>query len=271
MDMMGEDNHKSWFSAPETEAQGYILRDYLQTLWRRKWLMVGCFWGTLVPAIVLEKSLPPVYEASATIIYEEPKDTMIALDVALAFYNKSGLVNLTELLKSRTLAVEVARTLPRDVIRTFKLPNLPSSSYALEKHLAGCLQANLTVLPVRGSDLVKISVQAHDPTVAQVISNTYVERVIDWNLRKQRAEISNVRQFVEKQLAIFQNKLHAGEEALQAFKARNKVISLSEASTELLKRLTQTEALYDHTRIEREALEQRSQYFKQKKRELTPA
>ena len=100
--------------------QGYILRDYLHMLWRRKWLMMGCFWGTLVPALLLLQTLPPVYESFATILYEEPKDTMIALDVGLAFYNKSGLINLAELLKSRSLAVEVAKTLPEGIVRAIK-------------------------------------------------------------------------------------------------------------------------------------------------------
>jgi capsular exopolysaccharide synthesis family protein len=238
---------------------------------RRKWVVVLCLVATFLPAVLLLKILPPQYEAVATIIYEEPRDTMIALDVGQAFYNKSGLINLTELLKSRSLAIETAQALPEQIVQTFKFPNPFAPNFSRAKYIAGRLQANLTIQPVRGSDIIKISMQANDPVVAQVIANTYVERIIDWNLRKKRAEISNVREFVEKQLKVFQDKLNIAEEALQEFKEQNKMISLSEASAEMLKRLTQTETTYDQVKADREALEQRQRSIELKKRELAPS
>jgi uncharacterized protein involved in exopolysaccharide biosynthesis len=268
---MGDNHYHPSFPLPEKEARSYTLRDYVQMLRRRKWMIMVCFLGTLLPMVLLLQILPPVYEAVATIIYEEPKDTMIALDMGQAFYNKSGLINLTELLKSRSLAIEVARTLPEEVIRTFRLPDPRPANFVQEKYIAGKLQENLTILPVRGSDIVKINMQAHDPLAAQVIANTYVARITDWNLRKKRAEISSVREFVEKQLLIFQDKLNTAEGALQQFKEKNRMISLSDASTEMLKRLTQTEALYDQTKTERQAMEHRYWYIEQKKRKLAPS
>ncbi len=272
MEPKREDNSRHSFSPPASEAQSYVLRDYFHMLRRRKWLLLNCFLGTLVPTVLWYKLSPPVYEAVATIIYEEPKDTMIALDLGQAFQNnKSGLINLAELLKSRSLAVEVARTLPKEVIGTFEFPDPAPPNFSPERLLVASLQGNLNVTPVLGSDIVRINVQAHDPLAAQVIANTYVERIIDLNLRKQRAEISSVREFVEKQLLIFQDKLNAAEVALQKFKEDNKMTSLSEASAEMLKRLTLTEATYDQTKTEREAMEQRYRYLQHKKRELAPS
>ncbi|MDZ7262179.1 MAG: GumC family protein, partial [candidate division KSB1 bacterium] len=247
-----------------------VFLDYLHVLRRRKWTVLLCLAGLVIPVALLNYFSTPVYEAEATIMYEEPKDTMFALDVGQPFYSKSALINMTEQLKSRTLAEEVARVLPRQIIQTLKFPDPPPSDFSEDKFIGRQLQKNLTVEVVRGADILKIKVQANDPTAAKIIANTYVDRIREWNLRKKREEIYSTRDFVEKQLAVFQDKLNTAEEALRAFKEKNKMISLSDASTEILRRMTEAEVSYNQAKAEREALEQRQRYIAQKKQELAP-
>jgi uncharacterized protein involved in exopolysaccharide biosynthesis len=87
------------------------------------------------------------------------------------------------------------------------------------------LQKNLTAEIVTGSDIVKVKVRANDPVAAKIIANTYAERMIGWNLRKKREEISSVRDFIEEQLNAFRDKVNATEEAVQSFKAENRLLA----------------------------------------------
>jgi len=245
-----------------------VFLDYLQVLYQRKWTVIICLLGILIPVILLNYLLTPVYEAEAAIIYEEPQDTMFALDVGQPFYNKSAVINLTEQVKSLSIAIEVAQTLPQEVIQLYEVPKSIPPDFTKEYFIARHLQNNLIISSVRGSDIIRIKIEANDPTAAKVIANTYVERILDWNLRKKRQETSNVRNFIEQQLVVFQDKLNEAEEALKTFKETNKMVSLSDASTEILNRITEIEVNYDEARTERMTLEQRKEYIDHKNKKL---
>lgn len=239
--------------------------DYFHVLRRRKWTIVLCLLGILVPDLILNQLLTPIYEARALIIYEEPKDTMFALDMGQPFYNKSATVNLSEQIKSRTLAEQVARTLPANVTASFKLPNPIPADFSQELFIARQLQKRLTVEGIRGSDILKIKMEAANPFHAKTIVNTYLQRLTDWSLSKKREETSNVRGFVEEQLKVYQENLDQAENALKQFKEQNKLVSLTEASTEFLQRISEAEVAYNEAKTEREALEQRKKFIDDKK------
>lgn len=248
-----------------------IFLDYLQLLRRRKRLMLSCLGGVILLAVLVTLFSTRIYEAEAILMYAEPKDARFALDADQLFFKKTALVNTVEQLGSRTLAKEVAQTLPAPVIQVIRRSLMTLTSSSDDTLIYQQLQKNLEVEVVPGSDIIKIKVRASEPQAAKIIANTYVDRMIDWNLRRKREEISNVRDFVEEQLKIFQEKLNAAEEALQAFKAENKMLSLSESSTEILRRTTQAEVVYNQAKAERTALEQRQRAIEKKKQELAPS
>ncbi|MCU0642976.1 MAG: polysaccharide biosynthesis tyrosine autokinase [bacterium] len=239
--------------------------DYFLVLRRRKWTVLLCLFGILIPVIIINQLLTPIYEARALIIYEEPKDTMFALDVGQPFYNKSATINLSEQIKSRTLAEQVARTLPNDIIQSFKLPDPIPQDFSQEIFIARQLQKKLIVEGIRGSDILKIKMEADNPSHAKIIVNTYLQRLSDWSLNKKREETSNVRSFVEEQLQIYQENLNQAENELKKFKEDHKLVSLNEASSEILQRVSEAEAAYNEAKTEREALEQRKKFIDQKK------
>ncbi len=248
-----------------------FLRDYIRILVNRKWLVLFAMLVTIFAFGLWTYLTIPVYEAEMSLIFEEPQDTMFALDVGQPFYNKSAIVNLTELIKSRAIAEKVVAALPPQVIQTFQLPDPKPNGISASEIASRIIRRNLTVQAVRGSDVLKIMIQASDPFAAMTIANTYAYQLIDWNLQKKRMEISSVREFIDKQLKVFQEKLDFAEDSLKKFKEENKIISLSESSTDLLGRLTEAETAYNQAKAEREALEQRKQYLELKKQELAPS
>jgi tyrosine-protein kinase Etk/Wzc len=248
-----------------------VLLDYLQVILRRKQTVLLCLGGVTLLVVLISLFSTPVYEAEATLIYAESKAASFALDEGQPFITKGALINLTEQLKSRALAKEVTQALPEQVAEKIKALAPKPAGSSEDSFVDIYLQENLAVALVPGSDIVKIKVQANDPVTAKIVANTYTERIIDWNLRRKREEVSSIRDFVEGQLQDFQNRLNAAEEALQEFKEQNKMLSLNEASAEILTRMTQAEVIYNEARAQRTALEQRQRYVEQKKQELAPS
>ena len=241
--------------------------EYFKVLRRRKWMVILCLIVIVLPVVLFNQLFAPVFEAEAVIIYEEPHDTMFALDMGQPFYNKSAILNLSEQIKSRTIAEEVAKTLPVQVIQTFKFPEPIPPDFSQNKFIARQLQRRISVIGVRGADILKIKLEANNPTVAKIIANIYVDRILEWNLQKKREVTSNIRKFVEDQLIIFQDKLNTAEDSLRIFKESNKMVSLSESATEILSRMTEVEISYNQVRTERLALEQRKRYIDRKNQE----
>ncbi|MBN1479170.1 polysaccharide biosynthesis tyrosine autokinase [candidate division KSB1 bacterium] len=248
-----------------------VLIDYIKIMFRRKWLIALCTIAVVVPITIWIMHVPPSYRADATIIYEEANDTAFLLDLGQTFYSKSAIVNMIEQIQSRTLAEEVVRSLPEDMIKTFKLPERLPEHLSRDQFIVRLIREELQVEHVRGGDILKIIVQANDPNAAKNIANSYVDHIIDWNTQKNRKEISSIRNFVEGQLSVFQDKLRDAEEALVTFKENNDVIQLSDASSKVLENLTEAEVAYSKARAEREALQQRKHIIEQKKQELLPS
>lgn len=249
-----------------------IFLDYYNVVRRKKWIVFFSVVGVLVSVILFNEILTPIYEAETSIISTEPKDTRFALDATIKpLYKSSIMLNMIEQIKSRKLAVEVAQSLPEQIIRTIKLSKHRSANFTPEEYIARKLQENISAGSVPGADIIKIKVRANDPVAAKIIANVYVERLINWDLQKNREEISNIRDFVEKQLLVSQDKLDIAEQALQRFKEKNKIISLNDASTNILQRITETEVIYNQTKTELESLEERQRFIEQKKQELAPS
>ncbi|MCI0493746.1 polysaccharide biosynthesis tyrosine autokinase [candidate division KSB1 bacterium] len=254
----------------DNQTEKSIFLEYFQILRRRKWIVIISMIGIIIPIATITQLTTPVFEAEATIIYEEPQDTMFALDMGQPFYNKSAVINLTEQIKSRTLAEEVAKAIPPEIIEKFKFPDPLPANFSPVKFIASRLKRNVSVALVRGSDILKIKIQANDPIATSVVTNTYVDKLIDLNLQKKREEIINIGDFIEKQLAIFGNRVEVSDDSLKSYKERNKLVSLSDASQEILSRITDAEVSYNQVSAEREALERRMNYINKKREQLAP-
>jgi tyrosine-protein kinase Etk/Wzc len=245
------------------------MKSYRQALWQQKWLVLLGLTVTIAAVILFNELTAPLYQATATIIYEEPKNNIIP-EMGRS-PGKSAIVNLIGQLKSRTLTAELVHALPDSAVQILNASAPTSPALASEEYLIRKLQDDLQVELLPASDILQITVTANDPVAAQIIANAYVEQIIAWNLRKRRSDITGTRGFVEKQFAVFQEKLSAAEEALRLFKEEKRMISLDNTSTEILKNLAAAEALYNAAQSERAALEERQRLIEQKRRELAPA
>ncbi len=258
-------------NAQELPRQHSDFTGFLQALRRRKWIVLLCLAVTIAGVAFFNEFSSPVYEAVATILCEAPKENILISEGGRPAFTRGAMINLIEQLKSRALTEELVKALPERIVQMFK-PSTPLPGHlSQEGVVVARIQESLSLEMVPGSDIMQIKVTAHDPEAAKIIANTYVARIIDWNLRKRRNEISSTREFVEKQFALFQSKLSAAEETLRAFKEANKMAALSNASAEILNRVADAEAKYNEIKTEREALKQRRRMIQERIQGAAPS
>jgi uncharacterized protein involved in exopolysaccharide biosynthesis len=116
--------------------------EYLQILRRRKGTVLFCIIGTVALVVLINQISTPVYEAEATIIYEEPKDLVFASNIGQPPIRTAS-INMTEQIKSRTLAEEVARALPKQIVQMYRFPNPLPQDFSHEKFIGRQLLKNL--------------------------------------------------------------------------------------------------------------------------------
>jgi tyrosine-protein kinase Etk/Wzc len=162
--------------------------------------------------------------------------------------------NQVEIIRSRSLAAEVAAILKRN-------PEAPGLGLANEALVAQFLMYNMTVLSTRTTDIITVIVRTNNPKQAAIMANAVGEAYMARNLSYSRGEFSEIRKFLEVQLPVIEKRLFSEENQLRQFKQQNQVISLSDESRTLIERLTHFESQYNVARIDRESVEKRLSYL----------
>jgi tyrosine-protein kinase Etk/Wzc len=270
--------------------QQVTLTDYLRVLYRGRWIIAACFLITLVTTAFFTFTAEPIYEASATVMIKEEGGVSDVLfgGVASAFRRDTEINNQVQILKSRTLAEEVIRklrqsdkattlrvlgNLPEDVRRKVNPLGLltgvlrggddnhaPASEEALIVALAEGLRKRLKVTPVRNTDMIEIKFEAPSAFEAAYVANTIAQTYREEDTRWSRAEVSQVKEFLEQQLPKIREDLEATEERLREYQEQQNVFALDKETEKLVENISQVEALYHEALTELNSTQKRLAY-----------
>ncbi len=224
------------------------LNDYLSILRRRRWIVITAFLGTLLSTAIFTFTAIPIYEASTTIQIEEKKGPTVSfseLPIDLGFQQFDPLKTEAEIMKSRTIIGRVVEG---------ALPNEDDAQSTLQKRIEG-LQKEIKAEPIKGTNLLRISLQNKDPERAAKILNRLSYEYIEQNLNVAKAEASQAKGFVEKQLEAVKTDLDNSQSAMERFKSREGVTILSEDMKTRVDRLSAVETKRVQIEMERKALE----------------
>jgi len=242
---------------------------------RKKWLILICIIGALLPIIYFNKVSLPVYEATTMIVCEETRGTIPTIDITQTRLGNTFIVNQIQEIKGWSLANEVARALPESVLKTFLLPEPLPTNFNKGEFFTFAIQKNISADPVTNSDVIRINARAHDAKTASIIANTVAEILKQRNLNVRLGEIHNVRETIEEQLHIFKQKVEETEQALKDYKERNKVTFLDQESQEVFRRITEAEVEYNRVNTELDAAKKRLKFVQnklsQEREELVPS
>ncbi|MDZ7330424.1 MAG: polysaccharide biosynthesis tyrosine autokinase [candidate division KSB1 bacterium] len=123
------------------------------------------------------------------------------------------------------------------------------------------LQSNMSVEPIRNTDMIRISVTAPSPTEAAYIANTIAQVYKEQNQLASQEEVRKVKDFLGEQLSVFQEQLRESEQALKEYKEREKFVALPREVDELVTKLAEVEKLYREAEVELNSNRERLSYI----------
>ncbi|MDR5684518.1 MAG: GumC family protein [Armatimonadota bacterium] len=242
---MNIDLERPYAGAEESESK--TLTDYLAILSRRRTVILGVTLLALVFALVSTLLAPPVYRSSALISVDKTPP------VVLLDSSRSGLFansDVTAASGGVMIAAELGRSAEVRQSAIARLaPELGSA--------AAQAMTQIRVQPVRGADLVRVSVDHTDPEVAALAANAVADSLVEQDAATRRARTTEVRAFIETQMARTREQLHVREDALAAFKKRNGSVSLAEETTLALNTLADLENKLIDVRLQRQQAQAR--------------
>ncbi|MCK4524337.1 hypothetical protein KAU15_05370, partial [candidate division WOR-3 bacterium] len=230
-----------------SENEGKELKEYWYLLIANKYLFLMVFLAIFVGVIVITKLQAPIYQANATILIQQNNYDAQILSFRNLTPRNTMINNHIEMLKSRSLITKVVEEL--------ESVNTPDSLYIKDKTISfgrkiGIVSSNLSVIPIKDTDILTISFRDKSPFAAYYIAKTIAEEYYKLNLSMTRGELSEVRLFLEEQLVIIKRDLNSAEDKLKKYKEETKVVALSEETNMLVNTLSLFQQQYKAEKIE---------------------
>jgi polysaccharide biosynthesis transport protein len=237
----------------EEQRQGFDVYKYLRILNKYRWLIASCLATALLLGAVITYLSTPIYRAAVSLQIDRESINIVKVDglqpdentgAGLEFYQTQY-----ELLASRSLAERVVSTLglanddefnaqsesaigfvKRFLLGSTKVEEAAQapSQEELSRRAVDKLSRMLTVAPVRGSRIVKVSIDHPVPGVAQRIANGYGDVFIADNLDRRFEATSYARKFLEERLQQLKVRLEETEKQLVAYAEEQGIIQLND-------------------------------------------
>ncbi len=171
------------------------LRQYLNIIWRWLWLIVL---GVLLAggtAYWVSLNLPPVYRASTTLMINEGRSPG-ATDYTSVLTSERLAQTYAELLTKRPVFEEVSRRL-----------NLTE------------LKSNVTVHPVRDTQLIELSVEDHDPVLVAQVANALTQVFMEQNEARQTARFADSKASLNQEMSRLSRDIQNTEQMIATLQA----------------------------------------------------
>jgi capsular exopolysaccharide synthesis family protein len=227
--------------------------DYLRILYHGRWIIGISFVVVIIATIYFTFTTPPEYEATTSIMIESTGAMERTIFDINYFGNQNTLLfNQIEILKSRTLAERVIRTLDlsdvRDSLDLFQ-PN-EEGEYLPLREMVNILQNSMSIEQKRDTDIINLTVNAGSPFQAAFIANTIAAEFQVRNAEENRSEVSELKDFVQSRLDLKNKELEESENNVKAYQESEKVVGLDAETTELVNRVAEAESMLEQARVE---------------------
>jgi exopolysaccharide transport family protein len=228
--------------------------EYWRSIQKRKWQIIGLAIGvTLITAMVVF-SMRPVYQSTAVVLIEFGKSKVVSIEEVYtgASANREYLQTQVEILKSRELAKKVVAklilskhpdfdpTLSQQGIFGLKWRNWLPSSWLSEPpalteekildRVEKAFMSNLEVLPIRNTQLVKISFESYDKELAAKVPNALADAYIEGDLEAKVQMTQKASGWLTERLTGLRKKLEESEKTLQQFRERERIVDVKGAA-----------------------------------------
>jgi capsular exopolysaccharide synthesis family protein len=225
----------------------------LLEMWRsvvkRKWAILALALAVAVLAAIVSLAMTPIYRATATVLIEAGKGKVVSVEEVYSIGQaREHYQTQVELLKSREVGLRAVKALklwdhpdfdPRKVRPSWSQRMAAALGMGdkfdadrvwtpdeLAVSALKVLQADLTITPVRLSQLVQVHFESADPDLAARVANTVAKQYIE-NERDERYRMTTeVSVQLQDRLANLRSKLAESEKALQAYRESKGLVNL---------------------------------------------
>jgi capsular exopolysaccharide synthesis family protein len=212
-------------SAPE-----FDVRQFLATLLRRAWLIVGIFILGIAAATAYVLLVEPKYRAIASVEVQRQESQIIKEGEVqpTVIADSEHMATQVALLKSRALAERVAELLDLPADEKFADQTLPRAArlaQATER-----LAQRVTITPVARSRVIEVRFESTDPAQAARVANTLADTFIQTTLERKYNATAYARNFLEERLASTKASLEEAERNLVAYSRDQQILDLAATS-----------------------------------------
>jgi succinoglycan biosynthesis transport protein ExoP len=228
------------------------LRDYYIILRERLWialpvaLLVSLSWG------YYQAQETPMYSSSATMQFERAErvvlneqvvDTSVRSDIDLNTY--------LQILDSGRLRTMIAQSLTPDEVKILQRPYLKDLAPGVNPPAVSSLIGNVSIVSIRNSFLIRLTVTNRDPEGAALVANRYVEQfmryLIEYSGGKNEVAVDYLRSRGEE----LRKESEAAEGRLQEYRRKHNLVSLDNSMNIIGDRLKTINATLTAARLGR--------------------
>ena len=206
---------------PPRDEEEIHLRDYIQVLRKRRWMIISIFIIVVATAAIRTYLQIPIYQASSRVVIDpEPPKVLNIQEVApLGAQNQMYYTTQYELIKSRPVMEKVIENFNL----TKRLPELAEA-----KDPVAVLLRSVAVVPKRTTRLVDIKFEHPDPALAAVVANAiahiYTRSNLDLKLQGAREALA----WLSEQMTELRAKVQDSSMALQNYRIKVGIVGIEE-------------------------------------------
>jgi uncharacterized protein involved in exopolysaccharide biosynthesis len=256
------------------EPQG-TLRDILYIIFKHRVKMLILFFTVVLTVTLGSFLMSPTYEASSKILLKFGRENVYSpptpgsggsAPVLLDPSREERINSEVEMLQGRSILEKVIHDIgPATIYPDIDSPPLIALGALAKLSPADkafvIFQKKLSVEAVKKSNIIEIKFQHKDPAVAALVVNRLVDVFLDHHLKvyQESGEYS----FFSSQVRALEKKLKDSEQELKDFKNTNRITSLQEQKSVLLKQISDAEMELARTKSARSETEGKLSALKQ--------
>jgi len=216
------------------------LRDYLDILLKRKWIVIAFFVPVVITVTLVSFIMKPLYQSSVTI--QLAAENPAILDFKKLYGDTLGseyYETQFNILKSNALAIKVVERLPEVIEKEFiaskstfsppfgslnddeKDQRKWTNAEAREKTLSNFLVNKIEVVPIKKSQLVNINFLSYNPVLGANVANTIADEYVKFSLESRLEPTQQAKNRLEKEVEDMRTKLESSEEQFNEYMKRN--------------------------------------------------
>ncbi len=242
-------------------SDGFSIRDLLETIWRRKYILLGTIAGlTFLTAVVLQR-VTPRYTANAELLIETRGRNITNLDSVIAglAVDNEAIISEIQVIRSRNLAQRLITKLGLDKDSEFNpalreevkeddkknvilLGGMATEEYQQQiewSRLMASFLDKLNVHQISTSRVIAIEFSAKNPVIATRVVNTLMELYIEQQRNTKFEATRRATQWLNQNIRSLRKAVEQSEREIELFRQNSGLIEGKDGSTLTVEHISQ--------------------------------